>query len=195
MKKILEVHQKITPLANQYHVFEPSGEELIPIAFVHQKRLALREKFEIYGDESLSRLIATVKARSVMDFGAVYDVFDESGQSLAAIKKDFKQSLLVSTWNIFSSDLKHELALVREKSHAIAIFRRLWEFIPLVSEVLPFPLKFHFTITMGGRPAGEYLKTTTVRDHYALELEENIKGLDKRVWIALGVLLDAMQSR
>jgi hypothetical protein len=85
---------------------------------------------------------------------------------------------------------------VQEKSKFIAIFRRVWEFIPLISEIMPFPLKFHFSIKAGGEIAGEYVKITLIRDHYALYLKDQyINTIDERAWMVCAVLLDAMQSR
>ena len=197
MKKIFELHQKITLLVNEYSVLKEtaSGQQVLA-GYAKQKRLALREQFTLFADSTQQKVIATSKARSVMDFSPVFDIYDEAGKSLAVIKKEFKKSLLISSWSVYDPAMQKPLFTVAEKSPAVAIARRAWEFIPVVSEIMPFPLRFHFSIKSGEQLAGEYLKITTFRDHYALYLQEDqTASLDERAWMVLAVLLDAMQSR
>lgn len=190
------IEQKITPLANQYRVYQGADSPDI-IAFVHQKRFAFREKFELYGDEAKTQLIATIQARQAIDLGARYDVTGADGHKLGVLNKNFKQSLLRSTWEIRTPDEPAApLATVRERSLPVAILRRLWEFIPVVGGI-PFFIKFHFEfITASGSVSGSYVKTTLLRDHYLLEVAEPLaSAADWRVYVSLGIMLDAMQSR
>lgn len=196
MTKIFEVQQKITFLANEYRILKDSKDGLKTVGYAKQKRLALREQFTLYTDESQSEVAATSKARSVMDFGPTFDIHDAGGKPLAVLKKEFKKSLLISTWSIYDAKMEKLLFKVYEKSTPIAIFRRLWELIPWVQDLLPFPIRFHFSISTSGKIVGEYEKITTFRDHYVLKLDDSRqKKLDERAWMVMAVLLDAMQSR
>lgn len=192
MKKLFEVHQKLTVLANEYRIFK--DDQLA--AYVKQKRFALREQFTLYGDEQQSTILATSKARQVMDLSPAFDVLDSNGKHLGVIKKEFKKSLFSSTWTIYYDEQLEKPAFkVTEKNTTIAVLRRLWELLPFV-DMVPFPMRFHFSILDGDKTAGEYQKLTWVRDHYALHLDETYQTeLDERVWMILAVLLDAMQSR
>lgn len=190
MKKIFELHQRITAFINVYEAYD--GEQII--AFIKQKRFALREQFSIYNREG-GDIIATSKARSIIDLGTIYDVFDSSNKSLAIIQKDFKKSLISSTWHIYQDLDQPPIYTVKEKSTPVAIFRRLWDFIP-IADYLPFPIKFHFIILSSDKIVGEYQKITLVRDNYQLLLDDSeINKLDPKAWIIFAVLLDAMQSR
>lgn len=192
MKKLFELQQKITFLVNEYRVIK--DDKLV--AYARQKRLALREQFTLFSDETQKTVLATSKARKVIDFSPTFDVFDSSGKPLGVLQKEFKKSLLVSSWKIYDAQKEKELFEIREKNEGIAFLRRAWEFIPYLSEFLPFPIKFHFSITSNGKVVGEYEKLTLIRDHYALKLKEDqIPKLDERVWMVMAVLLDAMQSR
>jgi hypothetical protein len=200
MKRFI-VEQKITLMANQYRIFtaDDAGDKQEQIAFVHQKRLAFRERFDFYTDESKQKVLFSVKARQVMDFGARYDVMDTSGKVLGVIGKDFKSSLLRSTWLVFKPDSDEQTPLVkaRERNLPLAIFRRLWEILPYISD-LPFFLRYHFDFQP---PEGEeiwatYNKIALLRDHYLLTIEDPLdKEIDWRPLVALGVLMDALQSR
>jgi hypothetical protein len=196
MKKLFELHQKITFLVNEYQILEdtPDGQQTL-VGYAKQKRLTLREKFTIFKDESQAEVVATSTARSVIDLGAIYDIADADDKPLAAVKKEFGKSLLNSTWTVYDPSVTNALFSLREKSQGMAIFRRVWELLPYVSDV-PFPIKYHFVILKDDQVAGEYIKITRFLDHYAFYIDEQFEdALDKRVWMIMAVLLDAMQSR
>jgi uncharacterized protein YxjI len=191
MKKLFELHQKITLVGNEYRVLKDSQ----LVGYARQKRLAIREQFMIYADTSQSNVLATSKARSVLDLGATFDVHDDKGKLLAVLKKEFAKSLISSTWSVADAG-GNRLYAISEKSLRVAIVRRLWDFIPFIGGLLPFPMRFHFIISSDGKVVGEYEKIAIIRDHYALHLDDKeIPKLDERVWMIIVVLLDAMQSR
>lgn len=195
MKRVFEVHQRITFMVNEYEILKDAPEGQVLAGFARQKRLAIREHFTLYKDRAQTKVLAKSKARSAIDLGAVYDVFDGEDKALAVFKKDFKKSLLISSWSIYDSKADKLLFKLQEKNVAVAIMRRLWNFIPFAGE-LPFPIKFHFVILASGKPVGEYNKLTYLRDHYALYLKDkDSQKLDERAWMIMAVLLDAMQSR
>lgn len=192
---IYRIQQKISPLANQYWVLKGTeGREVI--GFVHQKRFAFKEKFELFTGEDKSAVAATIQARQVLDFGARYDIADPAGQRLGVIGKDFSKSLLRSTWQIFSPDESAVIATVRERSLPVAIIRRIWTAVPVIGDI-PFPVKYHFEfITPDGRVAGNYQKTSLIMDYYQIDIDDQLAATtDWRVFIGLGIMLDALQSR
>ena len=191
MKKLFELHQKITFMVNEYRVIKDAQ----TIGYAKQKRLALREQFTIFKDESQKEVLATSKARTIIDLGPTFDVLDANSKTLGVIKKDFKKSLLSSSWSIYDPKNEKLLFHITEKNQAIAIIRRLWNLIPFANEI-PFFIKFHFSILSGNKIVGEYTKLTSIKDHYALFLEESYEDkVELRVWMIAAVLLDAMQSR
>lgn len=197
MKRYI-IRQKITLFVNQYRIFEADqqGEQLV--AFAQQKRLALKERVTFYSDESKDKVLFDVKARTVMDFAAKYDVTDENGQLIGVIGKAFRQSLITSTWHVFTADDEAEPKLVVEESNiAVAVIRRLWDFLPLGD--VPFFIRYHFDFKRPGQEqaAATYRKTTLLRDHYELAVHDDalLTEHDWRTLVAVGVLLDALQGR
>lgn len=194
------IEQKIKPLVNQYAVFGTAddGSKGAMIAFAQQKRFAFKEAFTMYADDSKKEVTFTAKARQVMDFGARYDVTDANGNVLGTIGKAFKSSLLRSTWHVYAPGKEDTpLLVVQERSKGLAIFRRIWDFIPYIGDI-PFLLKYHFDMTDpdNGQVAATYEKTTLWRDHYRLQVIGGpAEAVDSRVLLSLGILLDAMQSR
>jgi hypothetical protein len=76
---------------------------------------------------------------------------------------------------------------------AVAVLRRLWDFIPFASNV-PVPWVFHFD---GTDPSGAVVlthdRTWGIRDRYVLEVAD--PRYDARLAIALAICLDALQKR
>jgi hypothetical protein len=161
------------------------------IAFVEQKRFKFKEQVTFYTDPSKSRVFAEFNARSVIDLGSVYDVTDDQRRSIGLFRKAFGKSLLRSTWHVEQPDWG--TATGAERSQFIAIFRRLWNFIPYVND-LPFFVRYHFDfIGPNGAPAFSVDKKTRVRDHYLVTIQDD--ALDLRLVVAQAVALDALQSR
>jgi uncharacterized protein YxjI len=195
----LHVHQKVTFFANQYRIFEDAaGKPGGLIAFAHQKRLAIRESISFYRDERKNILIFRLGTRNILELAATYDVCDEHGVVLGRLGKKFSTSLVRSTWNVLAPDGDQKvLAVVQERSLAKAVVRRLWQFVPYIGD-FPFFLRYHFDFCDPADKAvlGTYIKTTLFRDHYRLDISEALAArCDWRVFVAMGVALDALQSR
>src|SRR5690348_10471276 len=126
------VDQLIRPIANLYRVTPLAAGETpagSPVAYVRQKKLAIREDIRFYGDEQETQELFRIKARSAFDTGgSKYDVFVGDAQ-LGSLEHLFRQSLLRSTWRIRGGD-GEELATAHERSAPMAIARRLVDFIP-----------------------------------------------------------------
>jgi uncharacterized protein YxjI len=188
-QNVFLVRQKITPLVNRYVVSVPTtaGDEGEPVAFVEQKRLTFREEVTFFADERRTTPLFRFKARQIIDVGATYDVTAPDGTAIGLFRKDFKKSLLRSTWHL---EQPPDLAAVgQERSPVVAILRRVWE---LVSD-WGFPIPFHFDFAAGDVTVMTLDKTAVIRDRYRLEI--NVPGLDRRLAIAMAVALDALQSR
>ncbi|MBI2592395.1 hypothetical protein HYW36_02885 [Candidatus Saccharibacteria bacterium] len=192
MRKLFEVHQKITLLGNEYRVFKEGK----LTAYVRQKRFALREQFTLFNDEDQTTILATSKARKILDLSTAFDILDSEGKHLATAKKQFKKSLISSTWKMYSDpELKELTFTVSESNQLNAVARRIWEFIPFI-DFMPYPFIFHFSVYQDSQQVGLYRKVTYFRDHYAFYLNERyVNTLDERAWMIFAVLLDAMQSR
>ncbi len=192
------IRQKITAFANQYWIHDGgSGEAGALLAFAHQKRLAFRERFLFFTDETRTHEAFHIQARKVLDFGSSYDVADSSGHALGVFRKAFGASLLRSTWEIVDPATEQPLVVAQERSMPVAIVRRLWDWIPYLGDA-PFFIKYHFDFrdAAGGAPVGEYFKITRIRDHYRLVVEDRyLQTIDWRVFVSLGVAMDALQGR
>jgi len=191
------IKQKVTMMVNRYEIrsVDASGAEGPVIAMAQQKRMAFKEQVTFYADEARTQPVFGFKARQRMDLSATYDVTDASGTPIGSFRKEFAKSLLRSTWQLTSADGLQ--ATGTERSHGVAIARRLWEVVPVISD-LPSPFLFHFDFTApDGSVVLSSVRRRSLRDRYDVELPTLASGwqLDWRVGAAMGVALDALQSR
>lgn len=202
MKPRLIVEQQITAFVNKYAIYTTTedGHKDQLVALAQQKRIALKEKITFYTDESKQEIAFSFRAEKVMDIHGRYLVEDAHGHLIGAFRKDFKKSLLSSTWNILNANDKTTLN-VTESSMALAVIRRYGGFIPIVGDIINLItsfLRYHFIFfdAETGREVGRYQKTTLLRDHYKLLAEDEAYAKqDWRVLAAMAVGLDALQSR
>jgi uncharacterized protein YxjI len=119
-----------------------------------------------------------------MDLGATYDVTDANGAPIGLFRKNFKESLLRSTWHLEQPGYVQMVG--RETNQLVAILRRF------VDSLSWLPYHFEF-VTGDGRPAFSVVKKWGLRDKYVVTVHDG--GLDRRLVAAMAVALDALQSR
>ena len=183
------IDQLIRPMANLYRI----STAVQPVAFVRQKKLAIKEDIRFYADESQTEELFRIKARSLMELGGRYDVTTPAGERVGVLEKVFGKSLFRSTWRILDAG-EQELGIAKERSQFWAIVRRAVDVIPYGDFI---PIVFHFTIdTADGRHLGDLTRRLGLRDTYDLDLAGDVeRTIDRRLGIALGIALDALQSR
>ena len=192
------IEQKITAFANQYRIYEAgeTDKDRKLVAFAHQKRLAFKEEVIFYTDESKKDVCFTVKAEKKLDIHGKFIIRDAKGKEIGAVRKAFTTSLLRSTWEILE---KGEPAItVQERSQFLAVFRRIWGFIPFIGDI-PYFILYHFDFVniADGSIAASYSKTTLLVDHYRLDIQDDslVKRFGWETLVTQGVLLDALQGR
>lgn len=187
------VRQKVTPFQNTYRVFvdDGAGRPGTLLAFAKQKRLAFKESFTLFRDESATEPVLRIQADRRIDVRSAMTVSTPDGAPIGVLRKKGRASLLRSTWELEQPG--RPVVVVTERSRAVALLRRFWGLVPYLGD-LPVPWVFHFDGTL---PTGETVLTHTrawgIRDRYVLEVLD--PGLDWRLAISLAVCLDAMQKR
>jgi hypothetical protein len=187
-----EIRQRVTMMVNRYEIRRPAadGGEGPLVAMAQQKRMALKEEVTFYADEARTRPVFSFKARQRLDLAATYDVFDASGTPIGWFRKDFRRSLLRSTWHLEAAGVE---AIGTERNRTVAILRRFWEFVPYLGD-LPLPWLFHFDfVDASGQVVLTSERRRSLRDRYRVTVPGG--RLDWRVAAAMGVGLDALQGR
>jgi hypothetical protein len=191
------VDQVIRPIANLYRVTPLAAGETPagpPIAYVRQKKLAIKENIRFFADEAETQELFAIQARSWLDTGGSrYDVNDVQDGKVGVLEHIFGKSLFRSTWRVANAQ-EEEVAIARERSQAMAILRRVIDFVPDFGGLIPIP--YNFDILAGERVIGRMDRKFQLRDRYVLDLSSDPeKVLDRRLAIALAIGLDTLQNR
>jgi uncharacterized protein YxjI len=190
------IQQVFKPIANEYRISAPPAgdEEGTPLLFVKQKKMKIKEdiRFRLSPDDEA--FLFMIKSKSVFEFRGRHEVLDADGTVLGTLEKNFTKSLIRSHWHV-RSPAGEELFEAHETSFLIAIVRRVADIGPDWLQLLQW-LPFNFTLRRGGEDAGSCRRVLgKLRDRYVLELGEPLQDADRRLVIAFGVALDALQDR
>ena len=190
------VDQLVRPMVNLYRVTPLAAGEVPaggPIAYVRQKRMAIKEDIRFYADENETEELFRIKARSMFDMGgARYDVTDASGAPVGVLEHAFRKSIFRSTWKVTDAD-GGEVISAQERSLPMAIARRIVDFVPYGGWV---PIPYNFDLLMDERVIGHLNRKFQLRDRYVLDLSgDHDRRLDRRLAIALAIGLDTLQNR
>ena len=190
------IQQVFKPIANEYRISAPPAgdEEGTPLLFVKQKKMKIKEdiRFRLSPDDEA--FVFMIKSKSVFEFRGRHEVLDADGTVLGTLEKNFTKSLIRSHWHV-RNPAGEELFEAHETSFLIAIVRRVADIGPDWLQMLQW-LPFNFTLRRGGEDAGSCRRVLgKLRDRYVLELGEPLADADRRLVIAFGVALDALQDR
>ena len=160
--------------------FKDANDQLI--AYSKQKRFKLKEDIVLYTDESCAQPLLAIKARSIIDFGATYDIVDAvTGENLGAAQRKGFKSIIKDTWKILDANGNEYAELVED---SVAILRRFVAFIPA---------KYHFSVPgqhdiMMHQRFNPFIKKTDI-------LIPEGHPLDRRVIAAVALLNSVIEGR
>ncbi len=104
---------KILALAPQIYVTDATGRQ---VCYVKQKMLRLREKVEVYTDDTRTSLLATIEADRILDWSARYTFRDPQGQELGAVGRRGMKSLWSAHYEVFAPGSREPSFTVREEN-------------------------------------------------------------------------------
>ena len=184
------VRQKVMKiLGEEFHIYSDTSMQQL-IGYSKQKALKLREDIRVYTDEDRNTELICIKARSVIDFGAGYDVTDsQTGEAVCIFKREGMKSLLRDSWKVMDSS-GNQIGTISEDSGLLAIVRR---FVPFADIFVPQ----EFILSAGGKPV-TFTQSGGIRGTLVNKLlVKNIQysGLDPRLILAATMLLIAIEGK
>lgn len=186
-------------MKSKYYVFDESG---APLFYVERPVKPLqRSDITIYHDDS--RAVAALTIRQDHGYAALHRQYtligSESGDAIAHFDRDNIRSLFRRAWTISHPD-GSVVAGAREDTAWIAAARRVVEWIPYVSILAGF-VRTNFRLHVVGEggvetSVGAFNRKLSFGDKYALDLTDDPgRLLDRRIALALGILLDTGEAR
>lgn len=176
--------RQVFALTGKFRVFDPSGRLLL---FSEQKMFKLREDIRVYADETRTQEVLAIKARQILDFSAAFDVIDSaSGQKIGALRRKGLASMLRDEWEILDVN-DNVRGRLFEDSMGLALLRRL------LTNLVPQ----NYDLFFGDTRVADY-KQNFNPFTYELNIDfsmDTIGQLDRRIGIAAGILLGAIEGR
>jgi len=177
-KKILSI------VGAKFHIYD-NGDQLV--LFSQMKAFKLKEDIRLYGDETMQDELITIKARSIIDFSATYDVIDTvTGERLGSLRRKGMKSILKDEWIILNPSEK-EVGFIKEDSRLLALLRRfLTNLIPQTF----FAEIDSRIITVFKQNFNPFVSKLNV--DFSLDTDNQ---LDRRLGLAAAVLLLAIEGK
>ena len=173
----------LTLLGAKFHIYDAEGKL---IGFSQQKAFKLKEDIRVFTDESMTDERVAIKARSILDFSAAYDVVDTHKQEkLGALKRKGWSSMIRDSW-IMMDPNDREVGTIQEDSMALALIRRF------LSNLIP--QKFHLRDSTGTELARFRTHFNPFVHRMTVTVNENCT-INPILVLAAGVLLVAIEGR
>lgn len=152
--------------------------------------LSKKRHITFYRDaEKTSRAMHVTQDTKLQLLSATYTLHNHSGVVLARYRKNYLYNLIRKRW-VVEGPAGKLIITAKEDSIILSLLRR-W-----LGPLFGF-LRTNFVfVAPGGAVIGEFKRNFTILDRYVLDLQADAKcKLDRRIGLALGVLLDTGERR
>jgi uncharacterized protein YxjI len=177
--------RQVFALAGKLRLFNPRGELVL---YVEQKLLRLKEDIRVYGDEAKGREVLLIKARTVIDFAAAYDVVDPAdGTKVGVLRRRGLKSIVRDEWEVLDRD-DRIIGSLFEDSVGRALLRRV-----LLGTLLPQD----YDMVIGDMKVAD-LKQRFNPFAYQMDIDFRMdlgRLLDRRLGTAAAMLLAIIEGR
>ena len=171
-----------------FHVYDEHGSV---IGYCKQKAFKLKEDIKLYTDESMSDMLLSLQAQSVIDFGASYTVTLPDGTALGSLRrKGMKSSFIRDEWQIFNA-AGEQIGMIQETGSIAPIARRYVDFATVL-----LPQRYLITRSHDAQPIAGF------RQHFnplifrlGITILEEDEHLDDLLILGAGCLIAAIEGR
>lgn len=166
----------------------------IPLALLAMAVLILmiapKRHIQFYADDSKRELLLEVlQDKKFAPINATYTVVDPDGKVLARLRKNYLYNFFRKRWYVYYPD-GEDMMMALEDSLIMSLLRRFGPLFAL------WRTNFIFTKPDGETVIGEFIRKFTLFDRYILDMTRDRRGyIDRRVAVALGILLDTGEQR
>lgn len=185
-------------MKSKYYVFDDSGSHLF---YVERPVKPLRRSdITIYDDDTLTSPLFVI--RQDHGYAAIrreYTLLDASDAPIAHFSRHNIKSWFRRAWDVRHPE-GHAVAAAREDTAWLAAVRRVLEWVPYVSIVTGL-VRTNFQLYVPNSDGvevrvGAFNRKLAMGDKYVLDLRDDPeRKLDRRVALALGIMLDTGEAR
>ena len=109
----LSLRFKLLALSPQIYVTDAAQQ---PVLYVKQKLFKLREKIEVFRDESRAQLLCTIQANKIIDWSARYFFTAADGSDLGSVGRKGMRSLWRAHYEVFAPGDTNPDFVIREEN-------------------------------------------------------------------------------
>jgi len=174
---------------NKYELLDAAER---PILYADRPALRLISHIGVYADSAKTQKILDINQDGITILNDSYTVVDTTGRTIGFLKRRGWMSLLRRTWHIQDAS-GQDVAVVQEDSLWKAVIRRT----PYLNVVGAF-FRTNYIISRPGaiEPLGEFIRAYSLQDKHRLDLTRDTqRTLDRRLAVALGIVLDNVERR
>lgn len=184
-RKYMIRRKVFTIFGAKFHIYDEEGNL---IGYSKQKAFKLREDIRIYSDTTMSKEIAVIKARNIIDFSAAYDVVDsQKERKIGALRRKGWSSMFRDSWEFLDAN-DRPFGKIQEDSAGWALVRRL-----LCNLI---PQHFHASANDGTKLADYRTHFNPFVYKLSVTIEPELdEVIDARMLLAGGILLAAIEGR
>lgn len=179
------IRRKVLKLfGGAFHIYDAEGNVVF---YSKMKAFKLKEDIRLFTGEDMREEILTIHARHAFDISTTYDVLDAMTRTkVGALQRKGLRSLLRDEWTIMDAQ-DREIGVIREDSTLMAILRRF------LTNLIPQK----FSVEMDGTQVCSIVQNF---NPFVLKLTVDFsvdprRQLDRRLGIAAGILLSAIEGR
>ncbi|MFH1726569.1 MAG: hypothetical protein ABII00_18320 [Elusimicrobiota bacterium] len=180
-------------------IFDPPAFVAGPLAigvvwlayYLPSRGLSMRRHISIYSDETRRERLLWIRQDTLFDYPEMrFSLMDPSGRVLCVFIRSFVNSLFRKYWQCKLSD-GTDLLEAKEDSVILSLMRRWTGYLFVFLRT-----DFILLAPHAGTVLGEFNRKTAILDHYVLDLTSDPdRTVDRRIAVALGILLDAGERR
>ncbi len=181
------IRQKVVRLLGAaFFLYDEAGLE---IGYCKQKAFRFREDLRLYTDRSRTKELFALKARSIIDFSATYDILTPDGTMHGSVRRSGLSSMVRDTWQVHDAH-GNQICKLSEDSTGSALARRL---IPLYAVFSP--QRFDLTDLRGAVVASFQTRFNPLVYKLDIAIHDDSPELDLYMVLAVGILIAAIEGR
>jgi len=178
---LVTCHRKILAIAPTFEIVDMQG---MPLVFCQEKLFKIKEEIRIYADSSKRVELLRIKQRNMMDWAALFDVFDPVTQvKIGALRRKGWRSWMRDEWHLLDAN---DLPVGTILETGNAFLRRVFKFLP-----------YSFAFYVSGQQVGTFDQHFTFLGYAATMNMVAWRGapLDRRMAFAGALLLMAVEAK
>ncbi|HYF36268.1 MAG TPA: hypothetical protein VD994_13320 [Prosthecobacter sp.] len=190
----LTLRFKLLALASQIYVQDAAGRT---ICYVKQKMLRLREKVEVYSDDSRSQLMVTIEADRIIDWSARYSFKDPAGNVVGALGRRGMRSLWRAHYEVFAPGSSEPVFTIREENPFAKLLDGFLTEIPIVGLFTGYMLHPKFVAArLDGSPVARLTKQAAfLEGRFVLEKLADLNEGEESALVLSFLMLNLLERR